>query len=279
VFEGKTLAQWQAAGKDPGSIVADPKFADPEHGDFHLRPGSPAAKIGFKPFDYSRAGVYGDPKWLELAGAVQYPAVEFAPDPPPPPPLCLRLDFEGPLAPGRVPAAQVFFEKRPRLVMTTDEAAASGKRSLKLTDAPDLEHAFNPHFFFRPEHHSGTSRCALDVRMEPGAMLNHEWRDDAVPYRTGPAVDIRGGKLYAAGKPLLDVPSGQWLHVEVTAALGPSSNGTWDLAVTLPGQSPKTFKGLSNRSRDWREIQWLGFTSGARAKTVFYLDNIELTNR
>ncbi|MDX9867944.1 MAG: hypothetical protein RBT78_08470 [Kiritimatiellia bacterium] len=58
IFPGKeTLAQWQAeTGQDAGSLVADPLFENPAAGDFRLKPGSPAAKIGFKPFDASAAG-------------------------------------------------------------------------------------------------------------------------------------------------------------------------------------------------------------------------------
>ncbi len=55
----------------------------PAHFDFHLRPDSPAAKIGFKPFDYSKAGVYGDEHWVKEAASVTYPPVRFAPAPPP----------------------------------------------------------------------------------------------------------------------------------------------------------------------------------------------------
>ncbi len=83
VFLHKTdKAAWQAKGKEAGSIVADPLFVDAEHFDFHLKPGSPAEKIGFKPFDYSKAGVYGHQDWIDLADNVKYPQVEFAPPPP-----------------------------------------------------------------------------------------------------------------------------------------------------------------------------------------------------
>jgi hypothetical protein len=56
LFANKTLAEWQAAGQDVDSIVADPQFADPLHGNFRLRPGSPVGNIGFEPWDYTLVG-------------------------------------------------------------------------------------------------------------------------------------------------------------------------------------------------------------------------------
>ncbi len=43
-------SNWQAGGHDPEGVVADPLFVDPEHGDFRLRPDSPALALGFVPF-------------------------------------------------------------------------------------------------------------------------------------------------------------------------------------------------------------------------------------
>ncbi len=55
-FGKDSMTEWQQRGQDAHSLVADPLFADPAHGDFTLKPGSPAAKIGFQPIDRSQLG-------------------------------------------------------------------------------------------------------------------------------------------------------------------------------------------------------------------------------
>ncbi len=76
-FAGKPFAAWQASGKDQGSVVADPKCAGAARRVFALAADSPAHAVGFKPFEV-RAGVYGDPAWIEAARAAPMP--DFAAD-------------------------------------------------------------------------------------------------------------------------------------------------------------------------------------------------------
>jgi hypothetical protein len=58
-FDRRAFAVWWANGKDAGSLLVDPGFVDPAHGNFSLRPGSPALTLGFVPFDPALAGPYG----------------------------------------------------------------------------------------------------------------------------------------------------------------------------------------------------------------------------
>ena len=129
--------------------------------------------------------------------------------------------------------------------------------------------------YFTPHYRDGVTRCAFDLHVEPGGEFYQEWRDSESPYRTGPSRWVSGGKLRAAGKELLAVPSGQWVHFEISAGLGSQSTATWVLSATLPGQTAKKFTGLFCHPQ-WKGLDWLGFVSNANGKTVYYLDNLTL---
>ncbi len=66
-FDQLSFKEWQASGKDHNSIIANPEFANPEAFDFRIKNKAMMKKIGFKPFDYSQAGVYGTEVWKALA--------------------------------------------------------------------------------------------------------------------------------------------------------------------------------------------------------------------
>ena len=284
-FEGKTLAQWQAGGKDDGSLVADPGFVAPARRDFAfksgaLKPGSPAARIGFKPFDPARAGVYGDPAWIHLARDYAYAPYAPTPAPPAAPPLTFRQDFEDVPVGAACPDAQANGEGGGASIRVTDEAAASGKHSLKFTDAPGLANSYDPHLVFPINHTGGVTTLDFTLRVGPGAEVIHEWRDwGAGPYKTGPEFTIRGGQLFQGSSPLMAIPSGVWVRYRVRAAIGKGAAGKWDLTVTLPGSPPRRFDGLANVSPDLDALTWIGFISNATEKAVFYLDDMDLSNK
>lgn len=65
-FDKLTWKQWKNE-KEPHSIVASPLFIDAENDDFRFKTPKNIKKIGFIPFDYSKAGVYGSKEWKDKA--------------------------------------------------------------------------------------------------------------------------------------------------------------------------------------------------------------------
>ena len=55
-FGGLTWSAWRKLGRDTHSLTGDPRFVEAAGRNFALRRGSPAAQIGFVPFDLSTAG-------------------------------------------------------------------------------------------------------------------------------------------------------------------------------------------------------------------------------
>lgn len=280
-FVGLPMEKWQQEnGHDQHSVVADPLFVDPKNLDFHLKPDSPALKIGFKPFDYTQAGVYGDPAWIQKANEVTYPALELPPDPPP---LAVHDTFEATEV-GQPPRAdQVHVEGKGDAITVSDETAAAGQRSLKFADVEGLRYSYNPHLVYSPNHNAGTTHCSFDLRIEPGVLFQHEWRDwRSTLYSVGPSLRVDDAKLRVGGRDtpgLLDLPVGQWVHFSISADLGAGNSGTWNLTVTLPGQEPRRFEKLANGNKTFEQLTWLGFVSHATTKTIFYIDNLKIDNQ
>jgi parallel beta-helix repeat protein len=55
-FSGQSFKEWKAAGRDAGSVIADPLFVNASNFNFSLRPESPALKMGFQPIDMTGVG-------------------------------------------------------------------------------------------------------------------------------------------------------------------------------------------------------------------------------
>lgn len=274
-----TLAGWQKLGRDAASVVADPRFADPERFDFSLGAGSPANQLGFQPFDV--ASVRGKPATARSVGLSSSRGVVTMvppPKPPAPPPMRVLDGFEAtPLK--ALPLDAKCFAKLPALIAITDEQAASGSRSLKILDAGGLERSWEPFFEYLPNHQSGVSRCEFDLLLTPGAELLHEWRDNAAPYRIGPSLLIARDRLQIGGKDLMSLPVGQWIRVAVSSKLGTQADGKWSLEVTLPRKQTQRFAPFTHGRGQIRSLAWVGFVSLANTNTVVYLDNLRIENQ
>ena len=66
-FDKQSFKEWQTSGKDKNSVIADPGFVNPQNFDFTIKKLALMKQIGFVPFDYSKAGVFGSTEWTELA--------------------------------------------------------------------------------------------------------------------------------------------------------------------------------------------------------------------
>jgi parallel beta-helix repeat protein len=274
-FAGKTWEQWRAMGRDRGSFIADPLFVDAAHFDFRFKPGSPIEKTGFQVFDYTLAGVYGEKAWKDLAKGGPYPALFELPKPEP---VSINEDFE------RGPKSAFFEmvsmdqEGRKDLIAATTNTAARGQYSLKIQDDPSLKAGYNPHFYLDPVYLEGRASLYYRIRLEPGAIVNCDWRNEGNPYLTGPSLQFRNGALYAQGKKLMDLPDNVWHQVEMRVPLGEKADAKWDLTVTVAQGAPVQIGGLPCDAQ-WKQARWIGFSSQSPDKTAVYLDDIRLENK
>jgi hypothetical protein len=275
-FAGKTWADWQFMGRDTNSVVADPLFVAPEKGDWTLRPESPALKLGFVPIDWKKAGVTGDDAWRQLA-ATELPPMTYGLKPKTPP-LQLKDGFESTALGAKPSIAKISKSDTAGSIKVVADRPSQGARCLELTDGPNVQPAFEPHFYYKTNVERGTTRVSFDVRAEPAFQLTHEWRDDLNPYHTGPKLDLSKGVLTANGKKLAELPADGWTHIDVTARIGEGADGTWACTVTLPGGQPQRFDGLKPGKAEMKTLKWIGFASNGKEAAKCWLDELEIAN-
>ena len=276
-FVGLDLNGWREKGRDKNSIIADPLFVDPAKLDFHLKPDSPALKLGFVPFDYSQAGVYGDTEWIKFAASLTPKALELAPEPPVIP---IEDDFEQTPVGSAPQEAEVHVENKGDRIAVVEGGAGGSAHGVIIEDAPGLQQTYNPHLVYQVGHSAGTSTSSFDLKVAPTSLINFEWRDYGTPpYQTGPNFAIRQSALSLPGKDSIPLPPDQWVHFEIVCPLGPQAKSGWSIAVTISGKDPLRFADLPCAGDKFAKFDWLGFTSNATDKTAFYLDNISIANQ
>ncbi len=276
-FCGDTFKEWQGHGKDVHSIVADPLFEDVKAFDFRLKADSPALALGFHPIDMS-AGLRGDAAWvagpgkLDQAAVAMSEALEVRP---------VHEDFEALAVKDLPPNAYLFGTDSTAKIQVTDETAASGQKSLKVTDSSTAQQEWQPEMCFAPQFKEGHAVCSFDLRLEPGAIFQTDWRSDWTGRRVGPRVKFNDKGEVSVGndeKPLMTVPLSEWVHVEIACDLGKAAAvpATYSLAVTAPGKDTQRFDGLECMYKRFRSVERCWFMSPAKAEAAYYLDNIAI---
>ncbi|MDO8540420.1 MAG: right-handed parallel beta-helix repeat-containing protein [Opitutaceae bacterium] len=284
-FLGLSWGKWRELGKDEGSFVADPLFVNPARWDFRLRPGSPAAKIGFVPFDESQAGVRGEGAWRALARSFPAPALPPRPPVPKLTPLRLDEDFEStpidwPPAIAKIEPTWAWQQYGLRVAVAA-EPSPSGQRCLKMVENKPGLQTWAPMLIYYPAHREGQTRLSFDIKLDRASHLTVSMEDRTgknVAPLNGPFLDIREGRLFVAGRPPVTIPWNQWIKLELVAGIGSQATGTFDLEVTLPDGTKHGLAGIKCRSRNWNHLQWLGFSSVGDGDSTILLDNIHLAN-
>ncbi|MBI4978046.1 MAG: right-handed parallel beta-helix repeat-containing protein [Spirochaetes bacterium] len=277
MMKDKTFAEWQGAGFDAHSVVADPKFMDPAKDDWRLQPSSPALALGFKPFDYTKAGR------ITKTADVKYPRqYDELPQNPPLPKMTYDFDFEN-MTPGQMPVGDAR-EEGNGVIRVNDRCGAGGSsRSLAFVDAAGIK-SYNPHLILLQsmKYTNGNFRMAFDImndREKPGDMLV-ECRDwQGGPINTGWNISLKpdgriiindaGGKNIDAGL----LPNGTWAHVDIRFSLGASANGL-SVEISSAGKPLMPRKAIPYASADFKTMTWLGIIAMGTNEAYSYIDNL-----
>ena len=284
LFSGVSFAEWQRTGRDRNSRIADPQFRDAARGDFRLKSTSPALAMGFRPIDTGKVGLYGDTAWVNAPKKIRRAPLPVLPSlPPAPPPRPFREDFESAAAGKQPDGFHYSPDDRPELMCVTEETAASGKRSLKFTEAANLKHGWEPHLYCttRP-YTNGVVRFACAIRNSaehPSECFVglRDYTQKKFEYREGPSLVLHAdGTFAAAGKPLAKLPLGKWIHLDLQMNLSGSSPGTHRLAITVAGEKERIFESLPPLHAEFSQLTWFGFSSSGKPGAIFYVDNLRL---
>lgn len=300
-FNGGTWEKWRADGMDAGSIIADPMFLDWQNGDWRLKPESPAFGIGFKPWDYTFAGVRkDDPAWRAKAESIVPEPYEVAPVPPVNPGRkSHRSSFET-ARPGTFPAGgfsnRAGSSRKVGYVMASTRAARTGKQSLEIRDFEGLSPKYFPHFYQYFKIVSGTFRLKFSLKCDAKANLVCEWREwnksaQNGQYANGPYFRIEDGKfnlsarrIGAKGKPVrlsLNISNyavGKWNDLEFVLHTPKEGVPTWDFSLTGEDGVKHEEKGLLYLHGDCALPNWIGFLSDADCETISFIDDYSYEN-
>ncbi|MFH0796508.1 MAG: glycoside hydrolase family 66 protein [Candidatus Omnitrophota bacterium] len=159
-----------------------------------------------------------------------------------------------------------------------------GKRCLMFQNAIDAERSFEPDLEIVVEMRR-VIRLSFDVLSEDGkGVLNVVPRKDPQkgnPGITGPFLKIENGKVTTiCDNKWMDcgeLPAGKWVHVEIVMRMKTEGNPSWDLILTLNGESKSyTNFAYTNEGQIPDMLTRLVFHGSNKNTSATYLDNLLL---
>ena len=278
-FKGKDFAAWQAAGNDRNGAIADPLFVDAAHGDWRLRPDSPALKAGFVPFDWKQCGVLkSDAAWA--AKAAERTWDEFAELPRAPKFTMRRYEFDA----LNYLKNKDNWRKQPLSVYHTGRAngaftVAPDGEGLRLTDSKEEKHAFAPHFKFWPPMADADLRMTFVFRPVSGDGMEFEvrdWEDERGTLKSAFQCCYIRGKVIVNGKSILAVPLGMWATVEIRLNVTAGAKNRLEVSVTrADGESGSAkFEHLANDG--FKKPNWYGFVTYGDGTAIWDLKKLTI---
>lgn len=161
--------------------------------------------------------------------------------------------------------------------MVVDGAGVGGGKALTFRDGPGGAIYF-PHIYRKVEYTTGKVLIAFDVMAEEGAHMRFDARDwDQEKYFNGPPLELKpDGTVAASGKALVKAPHDEWIRIQAVCPVGPDSDGTYDVKVTLPGaKQPARFSGLESQD-GFETITWVGFSCNVKKRVAYTVDNLTI---
>jgi parallel beta-helix repeat protein len=153
-----------------------------------------------------------------------------------------------------------------------------GGACLLFEDGPQFRNRYDPHAFARVNFESGDVGGEFSVKSDPESNLIYEWRDEGRPYQTGPWLRISAKGIETHERLLTKLPPGPWLQFSLHVPLGERA-GKWRLSVVDGAGKSQVFDNLPIKSRDWKQLNWVGFISDANVKTETCVGQIRVSRQ
>ena len=278
-FNGESFEAWRAHGKDEGSVVADPLFVDAAHDDYRLRPDSPARAIGYREWDFSECGVYGDADWVKSVRAVADALKPFDPPPEPPEyrPFLTEVDFER-YRPGEQPQHPLKF--RGEAPVASADAAYGGKLGMKVGEKCEFLELYQP---------SASTKYvtfAYMLKVGEGAKFYHGWREWKPNCKNGKYVEgffvtFGDGEVALKGDGVVEklpigLKPGEWVKMMVAVKVGRNGERTRAVVTIENAAGEKAATKPVPTDPDFIVPNWSAFFP---TKGEFFLDDLRYEMR